>query len=88
MPSRNTKSKQLKKRAKNTVGIYRVLWPEVSFSIVYLKYMKKKKFLPKLQERPPFLTQILKIAECGRGRPLPTPTSLARVAPSVQAIRA
>ena len=85
MPSRNTKSKQLKKRAKNTVGIYQVLWPEVSFSIVYLKYMKKnkKKFLPKVQERPPFLTQILKIAECGRGRPLPTPTPLARVAPSV-----
>ena len=47
MPSRNTKSKQLKKRAKNTVGIYRVLWPEVSFSIVYLKYMQKNKISPK-----------------------------------------
>ena len=42
--------------------------------------MKKIKFLPKVQERPPFLTQILKIAECGRFTHPPTPTPLARCA--------
>ena len=47
MPSRNIKSKQLKKRVKN----YRptpakFLWPELSFSIVYSKNMKKNKISP------------------------------------------
>ena len=51
MPSRNTKSKQLKKRVKNTV---------------YLKNEKKIKFLQKVQERVPFLTHILKITERGK----------------------
>ena len=70
MPSKNIKSKQLKKRVKN----YRptpakFLWPELSFSIVYFKNMKKIKFLPKVQERPPFLTQILKLQSVGGGVP-------------------
>ena len=48
MPSRNIKSKQLKKRVKN----YRptpakFLWPELSFSIVYFKNMKKNKISQK-----------------------------------------
>ena len=66
MPSRNTKSKQLKKRVKNTVYPHEILWPEVSFSTVYLKNMKKIKFLKNVQERVPFLTQIVKIAERGK----------------------
>ena len=42
MPFRNTKSQQLKKIAKNTIYPDEFLWPEVSFSTICLKNMKKK----------------------------------------------
>ena len=75
MPSRNIKSKQLKKRVKN----YRptpakFLWPELSFSIVYFKNMKKNKISPKSAGEATISYSNFKIAECGRGTPPPTPT--------------
>ena len=49
MPSRNTKSKQLKKRVKKQWAYTpaKFLGPEVSFSIVYFKNMKRNKISPK-----------------------------------------
>ena len=72
MPSRNIKSKQLKKRVKNyRPTLAKFLWPELSFSIVYLKNMKKNKISPKSAGEATISYSNFKIGECGRGTPLP-----------------
>ena len=69
MPSRNCiqyKVQATEKEGEKHCTPAEFLWPEVSFYVVYM-YLKnmKKKILPKVQERPPFLTR----RGCGRELP-------------------